>query len=202
MFCIFTGFLTSFGDVFKWNGCLGVSLGFLTFLNILQLLKPLSFNYHLHLMCRSIAAFRKDLLSFTVVLVVLIVGFSCLLNGVYGAQERSFNSMLTTLLTLLRIAVGIIKFRHDLQVVELGTFLIYTLFTILVSIVFMNMFLSALNTVFTVTRLRMNSRECAFDWRLNRHFWKRLRMLLTFCGSENESKYNTSRNSKYRRLVK
>ncbi|XP_069105236.1 uncharacterized protein [Argopecten irradians] len=178
-----TGFYTSFGWVFLWDGYYAITLGATTFIAILDLLKHMSFNYHLFLMYKTILSFRSEVFHFLISLFILIVGFASLMHLIYGYSESGFSSMATSILTLFRMTIGIIKFRHDIQVVVLGIFIIIGLYASMATILFVNLFVSSLDHRLSYIKECIRKGLTSFDSYLSTHFWNRLAKVFRLCGS-------------------
>ncbi|XP_060074547.1 uncharacterized protein LOC132554253 [Ylistrum balloti] len=186
------GFYTSFGYVFHCDEYYSFFLGLVTFIAIIDLLKHLSFNYHLFLLNKAILAFRMELFQFTVALAVLIVGFACLIYLMYGHTERNFRSIPFGVLTLFRMTIGMIKFRKDIQVAVLSLFIIIGIYTSISTIFFMNVFISSLDNRFSHIKKLIKNGMTTYDWHLSRHFWNRLTRLITICGANKRKKTGLS----------
>ncbi|XP_021340891.1 polycystic kidney disease protein 1-like 2 [Mizuhopecten yessoensis] len=176
------GFYTSFGYVFQWDGYFSLSLGMVTFLAILDLLKHLQFNYQIFLAYKTITAFRRELFNFTLALSVLIVGFASLINLIYGPTERGFRSIISAILTLFRMTIGMIKFRNDIDVPALDIFVMFAIYALVTTLAFVNLLTSSLNAHITHIKQLIRDGKTPFDWYLSRHFWNRLTGLFTVCG--------------------
>ncbi|XP_069104885.1 polycystin-1-like protein 2 [Argopecten irradians] len=190
-----TGFYTSFEWVFLWDGYYAITLGATTFIAILDLLKHLSFNYHVFLMYKTILSFRSEVFHFLITLSILIVGFASLIHLIYGHSESGFSSMATSILTLFRMTIGIIKFRHDIQVVVMGIFIIIGLYASMATILFVNLFVSSLDHRLSYIKECIRKGLTSFDSYLSSHFWNRLAKVITLCGNtrrEQEYKCDTS----------
>ncbi|XP_069119237.1 uncharacterized protein [Argopecten irradians] len=176
------GFYTSFGWVFRWDEYYSISLGMTTFIGILNLLRQLSFNYHLFLMHKTMLAFRSEVFHCTLVLSVLIVGFASLISLIYGHTESEFRTIPTAILTLFRMTIGMIKFRNDIQVSVVGILIIFVIYALVVSIVFVNFFISSLNLKLSHIKQLIKDGLTTFDWYLSDHFWNRLVSVFSLCG--------------------
>ncbi|XP_069103974.1 polycystin family receptor for egg jelly-like isoform X2 [Argopecten irradians] len=191
-----TGFYTSFGWVFLWDEYYTTTLGIITFIAILDVLKNLSFNYYLFLMYKTILSFRSEVFHFLITLSIIIVGFASLIHLIYGHSESGFSSMATSILTLFRMTIGIIKFRHDIQVVVVGIFIIIGLYASMATILFVNLFVSSLDHRLSYIKECIRKGLTSFDSHLSSHFWNRLSKVFTICGStqrEQEHECDTDR---------
>ncbi|XP_033759296.1 polycystic kidney disease 2-like 1 protein [Pecten maximus] len=182
------GFYTSFGLVFQWDEYYSISLGMTTFIAILDLLKHLSFNYHIFLMYRTILAFRAELFQFTITLTVLIVGFACFINLMYGHTEGGFRSIPIAIQTLFRMTIGMIKFRNDIQVAVTGMLIAFAVYALVATVCFVNLFVSSLDYRLTTSKQLIKDGLTSFDWHLSGHFWNRLARLFTVCGATRPNK--------------
>ncbi|XP_033730017.1 uncharacterized protein LOC117319295, partial [Pecten maximus] len=182
------GFYTSFGRVFQWDEYYSISLGMTTFIAILDLLKHLSFNYHIFLMYKTTLAFRSELFQFTIALSVLIVGFACLINLMYGHTESGFRSIPIAILTLFRMTIGMIKFRNDIQVAVIGILITFAVYALVATVCFVNLFVSSLDYKLTNIKQLIKDGLTTFDWHLSGHVWNRLANLFIICGATRPNK--------------
>ncbi|XP_069102137.1 uncharacterized protein [Argopecten irradians] len=178
-----TGFYTSFGWVFLWDEYYSINLSMATFIAILSVLKYLSFNFHLFLMYKTILSFRSEVVHFLITLAILMVGFASLIHLIYGHNESGFSSMATSILTLFRMTIGIIKFRHDIVVLVEGIFIIIGVYASIATILFINLFVSSLDHRLSYIKECIRKGLTSFDSYLSSHFWNRLANVFTLCGN-------------------
>ncbi|XP_033759689.1 polycystin-2-like [Pecten maximus] len=169
------GFLTSFGEVFLWDQYYSMCVGVITFFAILDLLKALTFNYHIYLMYRTMVVFLFEICQFTATLVVLIFGFSSFIHLLYGTLDSDYKSVSDGVLSLFRMTIGMFKMRHlDEQMEEEGALIIFGIFSGIVTILFINLFISALNYAWKDSKSQIDAGLADFDAELNGYIWKRI----------------------------
>ncbi|XP_033751158.1 uncharacterized protein LOC117335333 [Pecten maximus] len=132
-------------------------------------------------MYRTIMAFRLELFQFSTLLMLLMVGFSSFIYLMYGHMEGSFKTVMSGILTLFRMTIGMIKFRNDLELDVLGITIILSLYALAVTMVYINMFTSALNFGITNIKRMIAEGETSFEIHLNQHIWDRLANVLSLC---------------------
>ncbi|XP_060067809.1 uncharacterized protein LOC132548013 [Ylistrum balloti] len=132
-------------------------------------------------MYNTITKFRKEIFQFTALLTTLMVGFAGFIFLLYGHVEGSFRNVTSGLLTLFRMTIGMIKFRHDLELDVFGITVIISLYALAITMVYINMFSSALNFGITHIKDMIAKGQTSFNWQLNQHFWNRVSSLLLPC---------------------
>ncbi|XP_033752683.1 polycystic kidney disease protein 1-like 2 [Pecten maximus] len=149
------------------------------FIATLGLLEPLSFNYYMHLMRITIIIARHKLAGFFLILMVLIMSFSMLIHLMYGNVEEQFYSVGASVLSLFQVTIGMISFRQNIHVEDVGIICIFGLFTIMITMITINLFISTLNMAFSdATDLITRPGEYQFDKRLNGHFWNKFESIV------------------------
>ncbi|XP_060074442.1 polycystin-1-like protein 2 [Ylistrum balloti] len=144
------------------------------FIATLDLLEPLSFNYYMHLMRTTIIISKHKLAGFLFIVCILILAFSMLIHLMYGNVEEEYYSIGASMLSLFRVTIGMVSFRQDVHVEDVGIICIFALFTIMITLITMNLFISTLNLAFSdATDLVNKAGEYKFNKRLNNHFWNK-----------------------------
>ncbi|XP_069131790.1 polycystin family receptor for egg jelly-like [Argopecten irradians] len=182
------GFFVSFEMVEMLDILYRMFIGSVCFIAILNLLKPLSFNYYLHLMRTAISMFRSEVLNFSTIAILCIVAFSCLIYLIYGYIEPGFKDFQTTFLYLFRIMIGMIHFREIIVNENIGLTIILGVYITIATILTINFFLAGLNFVFTEARERSNTKgKYQFDDEINKHFWWKMSSVASKVLGTNES---------------
>ena len=144
----FEGYYTSFEKVMLLDECYRICIAIVSFIVILDLLKHLTFNYHLHLMKIALKIYSSGLASFVVILFLLIVAFSSLLHLSRGYFEQEFRTFVSSSLALFKIMIGMINMGKDIQVENTVTVIYFCLYAFLVTLITINIFISGLNLAF------------------------------------------------------
>ncbi|XP_021360920.1 polycystic kidney disease protein 1-like 2 [Mizuhopecten yessoensis] len=168
------GSFVSFETVNMMDEWYKASISAVCFIATLELLKPLSFNYYMHLMRTTFIIARHKIAGFVFILCVLVFSFALLINLMYGNAEEEFHSIGTSMMSLFRVTIGMVSFRQDVHVEDVGIICIFALFTVMITMVTINLFISTLNFAFSdATNIITKPGEYRFDKRLNEHFWNK-----------------------------
>lgn len=138
------------------------------FLVILELLKPLTFNYYFYLMRTSLAVAGRDLLAMCVWIIIPMIAFSILLYLYSGYIEESFRDLPNSFMTLLLILIGMTLSNKN-QVNHTFITVVYCLYTLLMSMVFISIFISILSIGYNDVKSENQQDEEPFDAELSDH---------------------------------
>lgn len=144
------------------------------FIATLALLKPLTFNYYLHLMRTSLVISCGQILSATLVIYLLIIAFATLLYLLVGPYNTEMRDIVSALMTMTRLCLTIAKFKNTLEEVDsIQLEIIFMIFMILMSFVIINLFVAVVTTMFGLMKSNAHNLENVegFDAELNEHFW-------------------------------
>ncbi|KAK3084232.1 hypothetical protein FSP39_010372, partial [Pinctada imbricata] len=165
-----------------------ISLAWISFLAILRLLEPLTFNFYLFMLQRSLSVARSTLLQYLVVVFIIVTAFGCYLCLSVGRQVENFKNMSTSVVTLINLLLAMVSFRGSVEMDSLESRIVLALYSITMSLVMVNVFITTLTTVFDeIKRVQSESRdtdvddEYVFDSELNKHFWVRVNSFITSC---------------------
>ncbi|XP_069133774.1 polycystin-1-like protein 2 [Argopecten irradians] len=168
------GSFVSFEQVNLMDEWYRATVSAVCFIATLELLEPLSFNYYMHLMRTTIIISRHKLAGFMFILINLILAFSMLIYLMYGNVEEKFYSVGASVLSLFQVTIGMVSFRQNINVEDVGIICIFGIFTIMITLITINLFISTLNMAFSdATDLINRQGEYQFDKRLNGHFWNK-----------------------------
>ncbi|XP_021344638.1 polycystin-2-like, partial [Mizuhopecten yessoensis] len=171
-------------------------IGFACFNATINLLSPLTFNYHFHLFKVFLDLSRYTLFSLFLVQAVLFVAFTSIVYMFFHMDKWELRNFYSTVLFLYRVALGMFKVGHSIKFIDYGSVIVFTLFGFSVSIVVMNVCISVLNVGLSNARIAVKkNKRHRFDSELNDFFfWKVnsvLRVLTFRSGKKNTvmSKY-------------
>ena len=143
------GFFMSFEKVMLMDEGYRICISIVSFIVIVDLLKHLTFNYHIHLMRIALKIYRTGLATFACILVFMVVAFASLLHLTRGNVESEFRSFYSTTLALFKIMIGMINMGKDIQVDNTITVVYFCLYAFLVTLMTINIFISGLNLAFS-----------------------------------------------------
>lgn len=174
-----SGGFVSFEEVEIYDEIYRICLASVFFLVILRLLKPLSFNYHVFILQRSLFRAKTDLISYLFLLTLCLVAFASYLYLTIGYTVDDFKSMPTALRTLLQMLLSMISFRFNVEMSSLQAQVVVSLFAFTVSIIGINVFIGILTWNFYYIKLLQNEENVEptvtrFNQDLNDHFWWRV----------------------------
>lgn len=173
------GGYVSFEEVEIYDEIYRICLACVFFLVILRLLKPLSFNYHVFILQRSLFRAKTDLISYLFLLTLCLVAFASYLYLTIGSTVEDFKSMPTSLRTLLQMLLSMISFRFNVEMSSLQAQVVVSLFAFSVSIIGINVFIGILTWNFYYIKLLQTEENVEptvtrFNQDLNDHFWWRV----------------------------
>uniref|UniRef100_A0A0L8HQF0 Death domain-containing protein n=2 Tax=Octopus bimaculoides TaxID=37653 RepID=A0A0L8HQF0_OCTBM len=157
----------------------------------IKLLQPLALNYHLFLMKASIMLSLPSIASFSVVLFFLMTAFAIGIHITFNNVSIYFIDLKSTYLALFRIFLAMGKFKETFGLDNIMSNMVFFIYTLLVSIILLNVCISIINDTFSFVKSRINSLgfEYCFDFKLNEHFWYRMTTLFYKKKISSEEKY-------------
>lgn len=160
----------------------------ISFLAILRLLEPLTFNFYFFIFQRSLMRARSTLLHYLVVVIMIASAFGSYLYLAFGRDVEEFKNISTSFVTLFKLLLAMISFRGRLKMETLQTRVVIALFSIVMSLVMVNLFITTLTIVFDEIKKAQlgeshnsDAQDNAFDNELNEHFWRRVNLFLKSC---------------------
>ncbi|XP_062589813.1 uncharacterized protein LOC134251420 [Saccostrea cucullata] len=172
------GAFVSFEEVELYDEIYRSCLAGVFFLVILRLLQPLSFNYHLFVLEKSLSKARTDLISYSILLSISLTAFASYLYLTLGRTVSDFKSMDASLGTLFQMLLSMISFRFNVDMSSLQAQIVVSLFAFTVSMIGINLFIGILTWNFYYIKLLQTDKEATenqlFNQELNDHFWWRV----------------------------
>ncbi|XP_021358059.1 polycystin-2-like, partial [Mizuhopecten yessoensis] len=152
--------------------CISVEL----FVAVLNLLRPLTFNYNIYLMRTSISLCAKDLMSFGICILVPMSGFAILCFVCVGPYQMDFRDIFTAFITLFRTLLAMVKIRDTFGENDIAISFGFSVFLFVMTILMVNFCISILNDAFSYVKKKkpMSSDIDAYDMELHNHFWRKI----------------------------
>lgn len=175
---VFTGSPVSFENAILYDQVYQQTLAAVMFIVWLDMLKPLTFNSHLHILYFSLTKGRKEMLSFMLFFLIAISAFASYLNVTDGYVVYDFRSPITSVLTMLQILLAMISLRKHPELSSLHSQIVISVFAFVMTFVFINFFISMLNCYFSNGKESL-TKSGDFCQELNEHFWKRVNQLFS-----------------------
>ncbi|XP_061188827.1 uncharacterized protein LOC133197002 [Saccostrea echinata] len=176
------GAFVSFEEVELYDEIYRLCIAGVFFIVILRLLQPLSFNYHLFVLEKSLSKARTDLISYSILLSISLTAFASYLYLTLGRYVFDFKSMDSALGTLLQMLLSMISFRFNVDMSSMQAQVVVSLFAFTVSIIGINIFIGILTWNFYYIKLLQTDKEATqnvlFNQELNDHFWWRVDQVL------------------------
>ena len=123
-------------------------LGFLIFIEVITVLKHLTFNYYVYLMRMTLHLAAEEMTSCMIVIMILITGYASYQYLAVGVYSFAFRDMLSAIMTTLRTAIAIVKmniyFESSFEIPVLNKVMFISFFVIL-TLILMNTFISVIN---------------------------------------------------------
>ncbi|XP_062589811.1 polycystin-2-like [Saccostrea cucullata] len=148
------------------------ALAVVMFIVSLDLLKPLTFNSHLHILYSSLSNGRKELLSYMLLFMIAISAFASYLHITTGYLVYDFRNPFTAILTLMQILLSMISLKKHPEISSLQAQIVISIFAFVMTLVFLNFFISVLNFYFSEGKENLE-KSSQFLKHLNDHFWWR-----------------------------
>ena len=161
-------------------------LGFLIFIEVITVLKHLTFNYYVYLMRMTLHLAEEKMTNCMVVIMILITGYASYQYLVVGAYSYDFRDMVSAVVTKLRTAIAIVKmhiyFDSSFEIPVLNKMMFISFFVI-VTLILMNTFISVINNAMEAVKNNKVSKarkRLLYDAELNAYFWKSIGSLFRF----------------------
>ena len=161
-----------------------ITIGFLIFVQILGILRHLSFNYQLYVMRNTIQCALGGVTSCLFLLGVTLVAFASLQFVYLGSRVNDYRNMCSSLFSLLTAILSLAKLSTSTSHEETEfNNLIFVIFCLIVNLLLINLFISILNDTMTVIKSGKFDRrlKTKFDKTLSKHVMKKLRNMFVFC---------------------
>ena len=186
LFPCLSGKYLSFDLIFFMDYISRTCIGFLIFIDVITVLKHLTFNYYVYLMRMTLYMAAKEIMSCVVVIGILITAFASYSYLTVGVYLYAFRDMLGAVMTKLRTAIAIVKmniyFQSTIETSVLDKIMFISFFFIL-TLVMMNTFISVINNAMEAVKGNKVSKarkRLLFDEELNKFFWRRITRILNF----------------------
>ena len=126
-------------------------IALISFLSVVRFLKYLNGIEQVSFIWRVVGSAKLDLLAFTTVFVLLLLGFALLCSTLFGSVEKNFHNIPTALFSLLRMTVGTLDYDYDVMKHQDSTFapVFLTLFLFTMMLVCVNFFIAILTESFS-----------------------------------------------------
>ena len=161
-------------------------LGFLIFIEVIAVLKHLTFNYYVYLMRMTLHLAAEEMTSCMIDIMILITGYASYQYLGVGAYSFAFRDMLSAIMTKLRTAIAIVKmniyFESSFEIPVLNKVMFISFFVIL-TLILMNTFISVINNAMEAVKdnnVSKARKRLLYDAELNAYFWRRIGILFRF----------------------
>ena len=171
----------SFDVIFLMDYISQTCLAFLIFTECIVIMKHFTFNYYIYLMRMTLNLAGKEMISCSVVIATLIMAYASFQYFTVGPYSYAFRDMLSASMVTLRTAIAIVKmkiyFESSFSDALMNKAMFIT-FTIFVTLITMNMFISIINIAMETVKgdkICKGEKKKIFDAELNKYFWRRVR---------------------------
>ena len=149
----------SFSMLLTWNEIDTYMIAFVVFLTTIKFLYLLRYNSHMKLLNQTFSNMRKEILLFMVQFVIWFLPFVLMSHISFGTHLEDFISLPSAFQAMLNALLGASYF-HDLQEVDriIGPALFFT-YSVLMELIFLNMFVSIINAAFGDRETRIKDSE-------------------------------------------
>ncbi|XP_054552939.1 polycystic kidney disease protein 1-like 3 isoform X1 [Talpa occidentalis] len=149
----------SFYEVIKVNSAVTYLVGFLVLLATLQLWNLLHHNPRLQVIGRTLSRSWDEVVGFLLVLLILLTGYAIAFNLLFGWSISDYRTFFSSAVTVVGLLMGITPHKEVIALDPvLGVFLILTS-VILMGLVIINLFVSAILMTFGKERKSLKTRK-------------------------------------------
>ncbi|XP_064635026.1 polycystin-2-like [Lineus longissimus] len=187
------GEYVSFDKMLQIDEAYTSSLAIISFICIMQVLKPLTLNYFFALLKNIMKRSAHTILSAFIFLFFMWMAFGASAYVVLvHTTAASFRTLPRSLWTLVRLTIGIIKFPEAMGEETTVKRVLFVSFMVVCYIVLFNLIVTIYLEMYTAIR-ELKTLE-GFDYELNEHFWKRIYMLRDAFLKKEESSWSCESN--------
>ncbi|XP_064635030.1 polycystin-1-like protein 2 [Lineus longissimus] len=188
------GEYVSFDKMLQIDEAYTSSLAIISFICIMQVLKPLTLNYFFALLKNIMKRSAHTILSAYIFLFFMWMAFGASAYVVLvHTTAASFRTLPRSLWTLVRLTIGIIKFPEAMGEETTVKRVLFVSFMVVCYIVLFNLIVTIYLEMYTAIR-ELKTLE-GFDYELNEHFWKRIYMLRDAFLKKEESSWSCESNT-------
>lgn len=146
------------------------------FIVSLDLLKPLTFNSHLHILYFSLTNGRKEILSFVSLFMIVISAFASYMHITTGYLVHQFRNPFSAILSMMQIVLSMISLRKHAEISTLHAQISISVFAFIMIFIFVNFFIAMLSFYFSDGKENFLT-SSKFMKELNDHLWCRIHHL-------------------------
>lgn len=140
---------------------------------MLDLLKPVDFNYHFFLFTSALKIAKSAIFSVLLIIIIELIAFSSLLYLTIGHSHEFFKSMQESISTLLTVLLAMMSYTSE-HFNDVVTKFYFGLYTFTVTITLVNVFIVILTISFNDVKSELEKGNLQFDEKLNTHFWNKV----------------------------
>jgi len=129
------------------------------FILFVKVFKYVAVIPQMNLLFATLAVAGIDLLFFSVVFLVIIMGFAMSFYMAFGLHVAGYSSVATSLLSLFQLVLGIFDYDELYKANRVLAPLLFCFFTVLVIFVLMNIFLAIINDAFMLVNEQQRSQK-------------------------------------------
>ncbi|KAJ7336029.1 hypothetical protein OS493_013403 [Desmophyllum pertusum] len=119
----------------------------------MKFLRILKFNKHISIMAKSISMSKGPMLSYSMVFIVVLMGFAMMGHMIFGSSAYMFSTFPRSLVNIFEMILGKGTNYHELETIDrfLGPFFIFIYFFSM-TVFLINIFIAIINDSFTEAR--------------------------------------------------
>lgn len=143
----------SFDYVSLWTDIESFLLALVIFLATMKFLRILKFNKYISIMAKSISMSKGPMLSYSMVFIVVLMGFAMMGHMIFGSSAYMFSTFPRSLVNIFEMILGKGTNYHELETIDrfLGPFFIFIYFFSM-TVFLINIFIAIINDSFTEAR--------------------------------------------------
>uniref|UniRef100_A0A8W8HNY2 Polycystic kidney disease protein 1-like 2 n=1 Tax=Magallana gigas TaxID=29159 RepID=A0A8W8HNY2_MAGGI len=171
-------FVSFYTSIF-WDMTLNYILAFFVALVILKFFKYLKFNVRMYFMSQTLSIAKKNLLGFSLMVVIIVVAFAHFAVFTFGPIVKGFSNMGQSLITLFQLALGESDFYPIQQANRYMGPAFFFLYIFLVQWTVLVMFMAILNLAIEETK--SNMAQMKNDLEVVDYIYNRIHQILPKC---------------------
>lgn len=171
-------FVSFYTSIF-WDMTLNYILAFFVALVILKFFKYLKFNIRMYFMSQTLSIAKKNLLGFSLMVVIIVVAFAHFAVFTFGPIVKGFSNMGQSLITLFQLALGESDFYPIQQANRYMGPAFFFLYIFLVQWTVLVMFMAILNLA--IKEAKNNMAQMKNDLEVVDYIYNRIHQILPKC---------------------
>ena len=153
----------SFQYLSAWQLMFENVVGVTVFVICLKFIKLLKFNRRIFLLSCTLRHASRELLQYSIVLIIVFLAFSQLYHFLFASNYDSFSTLIGSMQKLLSVLLGQFDFEEMMGLHKILCALIFFLYTILTNFLFLNLLIAIIIESFEVVKRQNDQMQNEFE---------------------------------------